>query len=275
MEIFFNIMIKTFDVMLLPFKELPVFFGLLVISLITGYLAVVIFKYVSNQKALKEIMNRIKMHFAEILLYRDDFRQILFAQKEILKYNFLYFIRTIKPAIPIVVIVLTILSQINLRYSFQPVSPDEPLTVKVTMSNNPEAGNKEDVILYLPHGFEAVSPAFHMASEQIEWKINGSRTGEFDLAFQVGQDIFHKKVLIGKPTMPFSPHLGKQGFVEKVFNPLEELLPENSPIEAIDLGYQARNFNLGVFGWSVHWLVAFLVIAIIFGLYCRKLLKVS
>lgn len=275
MGTFFSIIVKIFDIILLPFREMPSFFTFSCIALLTGYLAVAIFKYVSDQKALKEIMNRIKVHFAEILLYRDDFRQILFAQKEILKYNFLYFIRTIKPAIPIVAIVLLILSQINLRYSFRPISPDESLTVKVSMSNNPGIENTEDVILYLPYGFEAVSPAFHLAKEQIEWKIKSSRTGEFDLAFQVGQNIFHKKVLIGKPTRPFSPHLGKQGFVEKVFNPLEELLPSDSPIKSIDLGYQARTFNLGVFGWSIHWLVTFLVIAIAFGLFCRKLLKVS
>jgi hypothetical protein len=275
MGTFFSVIVKIFDIILLPFRDLPPFFGFSCIALFTGYLAVAIFKYVSDQKALKEIMNRIKVHFAEILLYRDDIRQILFAQKEILKYNFFYFIRTIKPAIPIVAIVLMILSQMNLRYSFRPISADEPLVVKVSMSNNPEVENTEDVILYLPYGFEAVSPAFHLAAEQIEWNIKSSRTGEFDLAFQAGKNIFHKKVLIGKPTRPFSPHLGKQGFVEKVFNPLEELLPNNSPIEAIDLGYQARTFNLGVFGWSIHWLVAFLVIAIAFGLFCRKLLKVS
>ena len=275
MGTFFSIIVKLFDIILLPFRELPAVFGFSFIALFTGYLAVAIFKYVSDQKALKEIMNRIKVHFAEILLYRDDIRQILFAQKEILKNNFLYFIKTIKPAIPIVVIVLTIVSQINLRYSFRPISPDEPLTVKVSMSNNPEIENSKDVTLYLPYGFESVSPAFHLPGDQIEWKIKSRRTGEFDLAFQAGQNIFHKNVLIGKPIYPFSPHLGKQGFVEKIFNPLEKLLPSDSPVKSIDLGYQARTFNLGVFGWSIHWLVAFLIIAIAFGLFCRKLLKVS
>ena len=275
MELFISIIGKIFDFVLLPFRELPPFFGFFFIALITGYLAVAIFKYVSDQKALKEIMTRIKVHFAEILLYKDDFRQILLAQKEIFKNNFLYFIRTIKPAIPIVVVVLTILSQMNIRYSFQPISPDEPLVVKVSIADNPVNEDTEDVKLYLPYGFEAVTPAFHLAEKQIEWRIKSSITGEFDLAFQVGQNIFHKKILIGEPTRAFSPHLGKQGFVEKIFNPLEELLPSNSPLESIDLGYQARSFNLGVFGWSMHWLVAFLVIAIAFGLLCRKLLKVS
>ena len=81
MQLFFLIIIKFFDILLLPFKDLPSLVGLTFIALVTGFLAVFIFKHVSNQKALKEIMNRIKIHFAEIILYKDDFCQILLAQK--------------------------------------------------------------------------------------------------------------------------------------------------------------------------------------------------
>jgi hypothetical protein len=164
----------------------------------------------------------------------------------------------------------------NIRYSFRPIPTDEPFTVKVTMGDNPGIEDSENISLFLPYGFEALSPPFHLSeAQQIEWRLKGNRSGEFDLAFQAGTRIFHKKVLIGLPDQPFSPHLGKKSFVERIFNPLEELLPDDSPIKAIDLGYQSRSFHLGVFGWSMHWLVAFLVIAIAFGLVCRKLLKVS
>ncbi len=277
MELFLSIIGKIFDFVLWPFRTLHPFFGLFFVALITGFMAVAIFKYVSDQKALKEIMNRIKLHFAEIILYRDDFRQILLAQKEILKHNIRYFIRTIKPAIPIVAIVLITLSQMNIRYSFRPVSPGEPLTVKITMADNSGGKNAQDVELILPEGFKMVTPAFHIAeSSSVEWRIRGKRTGEFDLGFRIGfTNTFSKKILIGPPARPFSPHLGKQGFVEKVLNPLEDLLPREGFIEAIDLGYLPRSFNLGVFDWTIHWLWAFLVIAIAFGLVCRKVLKVS
>ncbi|MGA1844269.1 MAG: hypothetical protein ACMUIS_06870, partial [bacterium] len=122
METFLSIIGALFDLLIMPFRELPPFFGLAFVALLTGFLAVVIFKYVSDQKALKEFMNQIKIRFAEIILYRDDMRQILIAQKEILKYNLFYFLKTIKPAVPIVAIVVLILSQINIRYSFSPIS---------------------------------------------------------------------------------------------------------------------------------------------------------
>jgi uncharacterized membrane protein (DUF106 family) len=276
MQLFFSIIIKSFNIILLPFKDLPPLAGLSFIALVTGFLAVLIFKYVSNQKALKEIMNRIKIHFAEIILYKDDFRQILLAQKEILKNNFSYFIRTIKPAIPIVAIVLLILSQMNIRYSFSPVLPGEPLTVKLSVRDNPGIETREDVKMLPPFGIKIVTPAFHSpGTGQIEWRIKGNWEGVYDLVFKIGQNSYQKRVLIGPPNEPFSPHLGKEGFVEKVFNPLEKLLPIDSPVAAIDLDYQSRFFKLGISDWSIHWLVAFLVIAIAFGLICRKLLKVS
>jgi len=144
------------------------------------------------------------------------------------------------------------------------------------MADNPGEEVTEDLKLLLPFGFKLVTPAFHsFETGQIEWQIMGTRAGEFDLDFRIGQNTYSKKILIGPPSRPFSPHLGKKGFVEKMFNPMEELLPIESPIAAIDLGYQARSFSLRIFDWSMHWLVAFLVIAIVFGLFCRKLLKVS
>ena len=276
MGIFLSIVGKSFDLILWPFRDFPPFWGLAFIAVVTGFLAVFIFKYVSDQKALKEIMNNIKVHFAEIILYKDDMRQILHAQKEILKNNFFYFIRTIKPAIPIVAIVLLILSQINIRYSIRPILPEEPITVKVTMADNPGEEVAEDVKLLLPMGFKLVTPAFHsFETNQVEWRIMGTRAGEFNLEFRTGENTYGKRILIGPPDQPFSPHLGQKRLVEKMFNPLEELLPVDSTVSAIDLEYQARSFSLGIFDWSIHWLVAFLVIAIVFGLFCRKLLTVS
>jgi len=293
---------KIFNILLFPFKGLPQFFGFSIIALITGFLAVLIFKHVSNQKLLKAVMKRIKLHFTEIILYKDDIRLILSAQRQILKQNFIYFVHTIKPALPIVAIVLLILSQINIRYSIQSISPGEPVTVKVKTSDIPQNQNPLDIELDLPESMELVTPAFHIPGErEIEWRIRGKREGGFVINFRVksnnrgqsdgsgaklmqnssgdqndvSQQIYRKDIIIGPFIAPFSPHLGKKGILEPFFNPLEELLPKSAPIESIDIGYKPRYFKMPGFGLNIHWLVAFLVIAILFGLICRKILKVS
>ncbi len=296
MRTFLLFITKIFNILLWPLKGLPGFLSLSFIALITGFLAVLIFKHVSDQKMLKKTMNRIKLHFTEIIIYRDDIRQILHAQKEILKQNLFYFVHTIKPAIPIVAIVLIILSQMNIRYSFQFISPGEPVIVKVTRKDPVKIHNPFDIELKLPEGLEVVTPAFHIpGGREIEWRIRGEHKGRFDLEFSIrceseavqGDSKTHinknaitgktikKNILIGASNAPFSPHLGRKGFFEILFNPLEELLPNDAPIDAIDIGYKSRSFKLGFLGLKVHWLVAFLVIAVAFGIICRKILKVS
>jgi hypothetical protein len=60
-----------------------------------------------------------------------------------------------------------------------------------------------------------------------------------------------------------------------MFNPLETLLPADAPIKVIEIEYKPRSFDMGLFGLHLHWLAAFLIISIGFGLFCRKLFKVS
>lgn len=296
MYTFLRILTKVFDVILWPFKGLPDFWGLTFIAIIIGFIAVLLFKYVSNQKKLKTIMNNIKMRFSEIILYRDDMRQILKAQKEILKQNILYFLNTIKPAIPIVIVVLLTLSQINLRYSIQPIAPGEPITIKVTAAKTSDLEFQE-IGMILPKGFEILTPAFHdPGGNEVQWKIRAHEPGEYLLGFQtkysdpenldmetedpfqIDIDVFHvikKRIIIGQIKIPFAPHLGKKGFIETFFNPIEGLIPYYMPIEAIDIEYKSNAFKLGPFDLNIHWLVAFLLIAIGFGLVFRKLMKIS
>jgi len=137
MKLFLNMLGAIFNLILLPFSSLPDIYGFLFIAILAGFLAVVIFKYISNQKELKRIMAHIKLSFMEIYLYKDDLKQVLQSQKEILKNNFAYLKYSTIAAIPIMCCVLLILSQVNLKYSLKPINPGEAFTIKVTMTPLP------------------------------------------------------------------------------------------------------------------------------------------
>jgi len=93
--------------------------------------------------------------------------------------------------------------------------------------------------------------------------------GDFEIGVKYGAEEFKKQILIGSSTHLYSPHIGKAGFLERIFNPIETLLPSEASVNAIDVNYKPLYFII------MHWLLAFLVIAIAGGLLFRKLLKVS
>ena len=64
---------KVFDLILAPFSGIGPFWGLAVVSFITGAIMVFIFKFVSNQAGIRRAKARVKGFFMEVWLYKHEF----------------------------------------------------------------------------------------------------------------------------------------------------------------------------------------------------------
>jgi len=262
------------DIVTLPFQNYEPFWGFAAICLVMGTIVVIIFKYASNQKKIKAIKNQIKLHFLEIRIYKDDFREILKAQKEILKNNFRYIAYNTQGAVPVILLFLITLSQINLRYGYTPIMPDEPFDVKVTYAK--DADRRPEPELILPDGLEALTPALHLGDEdEVSWQLRASRAGKFKVGFKLCDQIYTKEIVIGKSTAPFGSQLVREGFWAPLVNAAEPALPKNARLHSIDIGYRPRYFKCIFFGWNIHWMLMLPILAISFGLLVRKILKVD
>ena len=274
MRLILSIIGAIIDIVLLPFKSFNPLFGFSFIAVLSGLLAVVIFKYISNQKELKRIMGQIKLYFLEIYIYRDSLSQIISSQIKILKNNFAYVKYALIAALPIMCTVLLILSQVNLIYSIEPINTDEVFTIGVKLEPNTNQ-NPDDITLSLPDDLELITEFGFFLSEtnEIEWQLKAKHPGLYTIMINIDENIkFNKQIVIGKSQKKYSPHLGKDGFFETIFNPIETLISKKSPIQSIDIKYKPLYFKI-IF--NMHWLVAFLIIAIGSGLIFRKILKVS
>lgn len=274
MRLILSIIGSIIDIAILPFKSFNPLFGFSFIAILSGLLAVVIFKYISNQNELKRIMSQIKLYFLEIFIYRDNLSQILFSQKKILKNNFAYLKYALIAALPIMCAVLLILSQVNLIYSIQPINTDEIFTIGVKLEPNTNQ-NPDDIKLSLPDDLELITEFgfFLKETNEIEWQLKAKNPGLYTIVIKMGEGVkYNKQIIIGASQKKYSPHLGKNGFFETIFNPIEPLIPKESTIQAIDIKYKPLYFKI-IF--NMHWLIAFLIIAIGSGLIFRKILKVS
>jgi len=60
-----------------------------------------------------------------------------------------------------------------------------------------------------------------------------------------------------------SPLRTKKNALRELAYPTEAPLPKDAPIQTIEVTYPARNLRL--FGWHIHWLIAYFALSIIFG----------
>lgn len=262
------------DLVAMPFQNFDPFWGFMAICFVMGTIVVIIFKYVSNQKKIKAVKKQIKLHFMEIRIYKDDFREILKAQKEILKNNFKYIAYNFQGAIPVVLLFLVTLSQINLRYGYAPIMPGEAFDVKITYAE--DAKRRPEPLLVLPEGVEALTPALRLGGEnEVSWQLQASEAGRYQIGFKLCDQEYTKEVAIGKISAPFSSELLRKGFWAAVVNAAEPSLPEKALIESIEIGYKPKHFKCIFFGWNMHWMLALPILAISFGLVVRKILKVD
>lgn len=262
------------DFITIPFRGFDPFWGFFAICVILGAVAVIIFKYLSNQNKIKEVKKQIKIHFLEIRLYKDDFREILKAQKEILKNNFWYTVYSFGAAIPIIILVLITISQINLRYGYTPIRPGQNFDVKVVYAQ--DADRRPEPQLKLPEGLEAVTPAMSLGGEgEVSWQFQATRAGRYEVGFKVCDQEYTKEIVIGKIASPYCPQLMRQGFLATFINSVEPPLAKDSRLDSIEIGYKPKYFKCIFFGWNMHWLIVFPLIAIGFGLVVRKILKVD
>src|SRR5919108_4002002 len=119
---YFNLYLsRFFDLLLNPFQYLDPLWPLLIFSFVTGIIMLVIYRYTSNQKGIKETKDRIKAYLLEIRLFKDDLGILLSAQKNILRHNLTYMKHAVKPMLFMIIPVLLILIQLEGWFGRKPL----------------------------------------------------------------------------------------------------------------------------------------------------------
>jgi hypothetical protein len=113
-----------FDPLLAPFGEEHAWFDMIFWSVAGGIVALIVYKYVSNQAGIQRAKNAIKVHLLEIRLFKDDLAVVLGATARILWKNALYLGHNILPMLVMIVPMMTILFQLEAHYAHDPADPE-------------------------------------------------------------------------------------------------------------------------------------------------------
>jgi hypothetical protein len=265
---------RVVDLILLPFRTLSPWFGMMAVSLLTALLMLEVYKLTSNQTAIRRAKDRIKAHLYEMRLYKDNMRVTLAAQGAIVKANLAYMGANLKPLAVMIVPLVLILAQINLWFDRAPLRPGEETLVKAGLEASADPVTL-DVALETPPCLEVTAPAVRIPDEhEVVWRVKALTPGSGKLLLRTGGRIAEKSVVIGgRPLTKVSALASRGSFWKRVLHPGEASLPAETPVRSIEVIYPAK--SLTAFGVNVHWLIAYLVLSIAFGFAFKGVFKVE
>lgn len=279
---------RTFDLLLLPFRQLPPIVGLAVVSLVTAIAMLLIFKRTSNQARLAAVKRQIHASIFEIRLFNDDLRAIFRAQGEILRHNLTYLRLSIVPMFWMIVPLLLVIAQLQFHYGYSGLELGHPVLLKaqvregVTLSatGGPDAvraslsNANPPAVLDAPGEIEVQTPAVWLpGSREVIWRIAPRAPGYFDLQLRVGRETFTKSVQVSDEVVRRSPVRLDPAFLNQLLYPAEAPLPSDAAVTSISVAYPER--DIPVFGLELHWMIVYFALSMIFAFALRKRFNVT
>jgi uncharacterized membrane protein (DUF106 family) len=262
-----------FTLILRPFENGYGTAGIVFISILTGAVMLFLFKLTSNQEAMKVVKTKISAYFLEMRLYKEDISAVVGSQKSILVANMQYMKLALIPAAVMIVPVILIMIQLNLRYSQAGLQPGDTALVKVKVEEEVDV-IREGITLNVGSGLEKASPAVRIPSlGEADWKIRLTEAGIHDLTLKSASGDVVLPVFGNEKLVPVFSIFKKGSISESIFNPGAKRIPDAMQIASVEIRYPSMDFNWGLFRLS--WLWSFLIISMAFGFILKFIFKVE
>jgi len=264
-----RLMGSLFDLLFLPFRSFNPWAGMVFISLLTGLLMLLIYRWTSNQTGIRRVKDKIKAHLLELRLYKDNMGVTMKAQGQILKANLRYLGLNLKPLLVMIIPLILILAQLNLWFGSEPLTVGKPALVKIRVGPNVDITGTEFSIK-APDAILVETSALRIDEQkEINWRVKPAAAGRFNLIIQAGDKSYEKTVIVdGRKLQKVSPLRVKRGIWDELLYPGEKPLPGDGQIRTIEVVHSGKRLSL--FGLRLHWLVAYLLLSIVFGFALKK-----
>jgi len=254
---------RVFDTVMGLLAHMGPGWAMVVLSFVTGILMVAIYRVTSNQPGIRRVKNRIKGHFLELRLFKDDLRTTLRAQRSILRHNFTYMRYALTPMAFMIVPVVLLLIQMHAWFAARPLRPGETTLVTATLARwDPSVARS--LSLEVPEGIAVETPGVCAAARsEVVWRIRADAAGTHEILIRAGENKFGKTVVAGDTMARVDPVKPQATFWTALFQPGEEPLPAGSTLASIDIEYQPA--RVPFLWWHINWLVLFFILSICFG----------
>ena len=261
------------DALLAPFAGMNPLVGLTLVSLLLAVVMLLVFKKVSNQDQLERVKRQIHAGLFEMRLFNDDLPQIFRAQWAILKANGRYLALTLVPMVILLPLIVLVSAQLQFHYGYQGLKPGEPVLLTVALKQGVGA-TKPAMRLEAPTGLKVETPAvWAPALGEVAWRLVAEQPGIYEVRIVSGGEELVKTAVSSSEVVRRSPLRPGTNLLDQLLYPSEPPIPGASQVASIRLGYPDAEVSL--LGWKMHWMIAFIILSIVFALALRRLFGVT
>lgn len=267
------------DLLFAPFAKLAPIYGLAFATLLVTAFALVIYKYTSSQKGIKQAKEKIKAHFVEVWLYIDDPILILKAQAGIFGNGAKYLGYALVPLVIMFLPVLVLLINLEHRYHFRAFEPGDTFLLKIQLSSQVQDW-MTNLKLELPENLELNAPPLRIQDQdekefrEIDYQIKVKAKGNQPIKIQMAEK---EQITIsvyahssGNPR--FNP-VSAPGFASNFWHPALTTLNPQSGIEKIEINYPEGEINF--LGWKTYWIWPMIILMFVFAFALKPVIKVE
>ncbi|MGB9893174.1 MAG: hypothetical protein ACPLRA_02085 [Candidatus Saccharicenans sp.] len=257
-----------------PFISFNPWVAMIIISLLTALLMLFIYKKTSNQEGIKKVKSRIKASLLEMRLYQNDFRTLLTTQKELIQANTRYLLYNLKPLLIMILPIFLILAQLNLWFGHKAAKEGETFLLKVRFIE-PTDMERLSLELEVPEGVLVETPVLKIIDErEADWRLKLERPVNQPLAIIVNGEKYLKELPTEqKSLIRISTIRVRKNLWSELLYPGERPIALESAIKQIELSLPEQRLNF--LGIGFHWLVAYFLLSLIFGLALKGFFKVE
>ena len=243
----------------------------LLISLVIGLLMVVLFRYTSDQKAIRVAKDQLKAHLLAVRLFQDQLPVVLSSYGRIVKGTGRYLQLAFKPLLLVIIPLTLLIVQLDRYLGSMPLKSGEAFLVKVR-SASPDA--MDSLSLQLPPQIVTTAPPVHVpADNEVVWRLSAQQDGHYDLKVEDGEQIVPKRVVVSSQLARLSLIRLRGQFWERFFVSGEPAVPENSRIQSITVTYPDRTIHFAWMEWNWIWL--FFVLSLAAGFFFKTVLRIE
>lgn len=237
-----------------------------------GLIALLIYRFASNQADITRTKNGIKANLLALRLFRDDLGVVLRTQGKIFRLVGRYLRLGLLPLVILLVPVVLLLIQIESRFAYQTMNVGKSAMLAVTVDDSLQP-SRADAVVATSKGLRVETPALRMDSEQrILWRISPVEPGEHSVSVRLGDREVVRQVWADKPRPELlMPSIYRSGDIRSFGSPGEDSIDAESGVAAISVEYAPSDdlfAGLSPASWAMF------VSSLVFGFVLRRPLGV-